>query len=312
MTRHPIRLFATLVAAGLAAALVLTSAQPASAQPSASAGASGVRYIDLVFSKTTLQRNVSYATAPDLVSGAATKLLLDVHQPAADRLAARPVIVLIHGGGFKSGSKSSLADVAAQWARRGYVVFNIDYRLDPGNECQASQDGRIPPADVATEAARCQRAIEAAQFDASAAIRWVRGHAATYRIDPTRIAAMGSSAGAVTALHLAYRSDTPGNIGNYDRYSSKVGAALAMSGCNYEPASIGAGDAPVAMIHAENDGAVPFQCAIATARLARSKGLTADTMLWYGESTHARALYTKYQATIDPVWAAFLVDHLDL
>ena len=312
MTRHPIRSLATVVAVGLTAALVLTSAHSAGAQPSTPVAAAGERYVDLVFSNTTLQSNVTYATAPDLISGAATKLLLDVYQPAGDRLAARPVIVVIHGGGFRGGSKSSLAEVAAQWARRGYVVFNIDYRLDRGNQCQAVQDGKIAPAAVAAETARCERAVEAAQFDASAAIRWVRGHAATYRIDPTRIAAMGSSAGAVTALHLAYRSDTPGDIGNYDSYSSKVGAALAMSGCNYDPASIGAGDAPVAMIHAENDGAVPFKCAIGTAMLARMKGLTADTMLWYGEGTHARALYAKYQTTIDPVWAEFLVTNLDL
>ncbi len=81
MTHHRIRSFATVVAVGLTAALVLNSAQPASAQPSASARAAGVRYVDLVFTNTTLQSNVSYATAPDLVSGTATNLLLDVYQP---------------------------------------------------------------------------------------------------------------------------------------------------------------------------------------------------------------------------------------
>lgn len=308
MTRHPLRRLALTLALATAAIAVTTAAT----DPTPAAAIAGTRYVDLVFPTTTLQSDVVYATAPDLVSGATTNLLLDVYQPAGDGFTARPVIIAIHGGGFKGGSKAAVADWSAQWARRGYVVFNINYRLDPGNQCQNLQDGKIPPDQLAAETARCTRAVEAAQFDASAAIRWVRAHAATYGIDTTRIAAMGSSAGAVTALHLAYRSDTPGDIGDHDEQDSTIGAAMAMSGCNYSPEAIGPGDAPVAMIHAEYDGAVPFQCAISTANIARSKGLTAETMLWYGEGTHAQGLYKKYQTTIDPVWTAFLVRHLNL
>ncbi|MEQ1701375.1 MAG: alpha/beta hydrolase [Ilumatobacteraceae bacterium] len=300
------------LAATLAAATAAVAVSTAATSPAPASAITGTRYIDLVFPTTTLQSDVVYATAPDLVSGATTNLLLDVYQPAGDGFTARPVIVAIHGGGFKGGSKAAVADWSSQWARRGYVVVNINYRLDPGNQCQNVQDGKIPPDQLAAETARCTRAVEAAQFDASAAIRWVRANADTYRVDSTRIAAMGSSAGAVTALHLAYRSDTPGDIGDYDGYDSTVGAAMAMSGCNYSPEAIGAGDAPVAMIHAEYDGAVPFQCAISTAAIARSKGLTAETMLWYGEGTHAQALYKKYQTTIDPVWTQFLIRHLNL
>jgi hypothetical protein len=123
---------------------------------------------------------------------------------------------------------------------------------------------------------------------------------------------MGGSAGAVTALHMAYQSDTPGDVGDYDGYDSSIGAALAMSGCNYVPESIGAGDAPVSLIHAELDGAVPFQCALDTVAIAHSKGLVAETMLWYGEDTHAQSLYRKYQSLIDPVWADFLIRQLNL
>lgn len=307
MTRHPLRRLATTFAIAAAAVAVTTTTASTPA-----AAITGTRYVDLVFANTTLQSNVVYATAPDLVSGATTDLLLDVYQPAGDGFTRRPVIIAIHGGGFKGGSKAAVADWSAQWARRGYVVFNINYRLDPGNQCQNVQDGKIPPDQLAAETERCRRAVEAAQFDASAAIRWVRANADTYRVDTTRIAAMGSSAGAVTALHLAYRSDNPGDIGDHDEQDSRVGAALAMSGCNYSPEAIGAGDAPVAMIHAEYDGAVPFQCAISTAGIARSKGLTAETLLWYGEGTHAQGLYKKYQTTIDPAWTQFLIRHLNL
>lgn len=276
------------------------------------AHAAGTRYVDMVFDTTTVASNVVYATAPALVTGVPTDLLLDVYQPVGDTSTSRPVLIAIHGGGFKTGSKATLSGIAQEWARRGYVVFSLNYRLDAGNQCQAVQDGKVPPSELAAEAERCRNAVEAAQYDSQAAIRWVRAHAGTYGIDATRVAVMGSSAGAVTALNLAYQSDTPGDVGDYDGYDSAIGAALVMSGCGYDPSRIGAGDAAVAMIHAELDGAVPMQCAIATAAIARSRGLVAETMLWYGEGTHAKGLYEKYQSTIDPVWTQFLIRELSL
>lgn len=307
MAHQILRRLATTVAVAAAAVAATTGAT----QPM-SANAAGTRYVDLVFPATTLQSNVVYATAPALVTGTPTALLLDVYQPAGDTATARPALIAIHGGGFKGGSKSAVADWSAEWARRGYVVVNINYRLDSGNKCQEIQDGNVPPAQLVAETARCTAAIQAAQWDAEAAVRWLRANAGTYRVDGTRIAAIGSSAGAVTAAHMAYRWETPGDIGDHDEQDSRIGAALAMSGCNYDPTTISTGDAPVSFIHAEFDGAVPFQCAIDTAALARSKGLTAETMLWYGEGTHAQALYKKYQSTIDPVWAQFLIRHLNL
>lgn len=303
MKRHPLLLAATVLAAGVTCSA--TAAVP-------TADAAGTRYVDMVFPATTLASNVVYANAPALITGTPTNLLLDVYQPTGDTLARRPALIAIHGGGFKGGDKAAVADWSAEWARRGYVVFNINYRLDAGNKCQEIQDGKVPPAQLAAETARCTAAINAAQFDAHAAVRWVRANATTLRVDDTRIAAIGSSAGAVTAVHMAYRWENPGDIGDNDGQDSRIGAALAMSGCNYDPATISTGDAPVAFIHAELDGAVPFQCAISTAAIARSKGLVAETMLWYGEGTHAQSLYKKYQSTIDPVWTKFLIDQLNL
>ena len=276
------------------------------------AQAAGTRFVDMIFPSATVTSSVTYATVPALVTGAPTNLKLDIYQPAGDTSAARPVLIAIHGGGFRVGAKVSVGDWATEWARRGYVVVGIDYRLDAGNKCQDIQDGQVPPPDIAAETARCTAAIVAAQNDAQAAVRWIRAHATTYGVDPTRIAAIGSSAGAVTAVHMAQRSESPGDIGDYDGYDSRIGAALAMSGCNYDLASIGAGDAPVSMIHAEHDGAVPMQCAIDTAATAHANGLVADTMFWYGEGTHAIDLYRKYQTTIDPVWTQFLIRYLNL
>ncbi len=290
---------------GLGAVIASVVALPAPA------AAAGTRYVDLVFDADATT-GITYATEPSLTTGAPEALRLDMYQPRGDTSTARPAIVVIHGGGFVGGTRSQLADIAQRWARRGYVTVSIDYRLDPGARCQAIQDGLVPPDQLAAETARCRRAIDTAQYDAHGAIRWLRANAATYRIDPTRIAALGGSAGAVTAVHVAYRSDVPGTTGDHDEQDPTVRAALAMSGCNYDPASIGPDDAPVSFLASEFDQAVPYTCVVDTAARARAAGLVAPVLSYLGEGTHASALYRKYQDEVDRSWTEFLIDHLAL
>ncbi len=97
-------------------------------------------------------------------------LLLDLHVP--DGAGPFPAAILIHGGGFDEGSRSTnvrpLFDILAN---AGYAWFSIDYRMAP--------EFRFPQAseDVAT------------------AIRWLHSHAGEYRVDPSRIVLIGESAG---------------------------------------------------------------------------------------------------------------------
>ena len=271
------------------------------------------RYRDIVFTQVSTTANVKYATAPDLVTSTPVDLRLDLFRPIGDTVTNRPAVIWVHGGGFRGGAKSATTAVASEYAQRGYVTLSIDYRLDPGNRCQDVQDGRITdPNELAIETARCERAIFAAQHDTQAVVRLVRANASTYGVDPTKIAVGGFSAGAVTALHVAYRSDDPGDTGDFDNVDSRVQAALAASGCNYDPGSIGAGDAPVFLLHAQFDQAVPFACAQSTAQKAQDAGLVAETMFFFGESTHAKALYDKYKPDVDARWTSFLVQQLQL
>ena len=87
--------------------------------------------------------------------------------------------------------------------------------------------------------------MRAAKDDTQAAVRWLRANAARYRIDPTRIAVGGGSAGAVTALLVGAFSEDVGGGGN-PGFSSKVGGVVSISGTL--PAEFddlfGAGDAP--------------------------------------------------------------------
>lgn len=271
------------------------------------------RYVDRVFSGVTTNADILYATAPDLQTGALVDLHFDLYKPAGDTATGRPALIFVHGGGFKGGAKSATTTVATDYAKRGYVTLSIDYRLDPGNRCQDVQDGLIPdPVELAAETARCEAAILAAQHDTQAVVRFARARALANGVDPNKIGVIGFSAGAVTALHVGYRSDDPGDVGADDAVDSRVQAALAASGCNYVPGSIGAGDAPAFLLHAELDPLVPFACAQDVAQQAQAAGLSAETMLYYGEATHAMSLYTKYQAQVDARWTAFLVRELHL
>jgi predicted esterase len=267
-----------------------------------------VRYTDEVFPNTT-KATATYATADDLTTGDPVALKLDVFQPAGDTLTARPLIVWIHGGGFKAGSKEALGKVAAAYARRGYVTASIDYRLDPGLRCQELQDGKIRPGEVAAETARCRTAIEAAQADALSAIRWLRSKASTYRIDTTRVAVGGGSAGAVTAINVGQRANPDhGPVPAADH----VDAVLAMSGCQYDPPSIDANDAPLSLLASGGDQAVPYACTVATADQAASFGTGVQRIFYPSESGHAQGLYLTHQATVDAGWARFLKKHLRL
>jgi acetyl esterase len=105
---------------------------------------------------------------------------LDVYRPSAGT-APWPVVLYVHGGGFRILSKDTHWVMGLAFARRGYLVFNINYRLAPTHPFPA--------------------AVE----DACAALTWVVENAASYGGDPSRLVLAGESAGGnlVTSLAVA-------------------------------------------------------------------------------------------------------------
>ena len=105
---------------------------------------------------------------------------LDVYRPVR-RAEPLPVVLYVHGGGFRILSKETHWVMSLAFARRGYVVFNINYRLAP------------------------EHPFPAAMEDSCAALAWVHENAARFGGDPTRLVLAGESAGAnlVTALAVA-------------------------------------------------------------------------------------------------------------
>jgi para-nitrobenzyl esterase len=216
-------------------------------------GDGSLRYRDQVFPNVSVVKDLTYGNAPDL-DGNPVTLKLDLYQPAGDTVTKRPALVWVHGGGFTMGDKASGQARATFFAKLGYVAVSINYRLLSPDGC----GGNPNPTPL------CQTAALAAQHDAQAAVRWLRANAATYRIDTDRIAMGGASAGAVTSVLAATRSEDPGTSGN-PGYPSTIRAAVSVSGGVPTNDDIDAGDAPTLFIHGTEDRVVPYQWAVQNA-----------------------------------------------
>jgi acetyl esterase/lipase len=144
-----------------------------------------------------VHRNLAY------VSGGHPRQMLDLYLPDVDH--ATPLIVWIHGGAFRMGSKEER--VPFEMLEQGYAIASLNYRLS-------------------------QHALFPAQIeDCKAAVRWLRAHADTYGLDSSRIASWGESAGG----HLAAMLGTAGHersfeVGEHLEYSSRVQAVLDFFG----------------------------------------------------------------------------------
>jgi acetyl esterase/lipase len=103
-----------------------------------------------------------------------TELLLDLYRPT-NAPGPLPVIVFVHGGGWSAGTRTTGPDFRRFFARDGFAMASLDYRLTPA--------GVFP------------RNVE----DVKTAVRFLRKHAAQYGLDAERICLWGTSAGG----HLA-------------------------------------------------------------------------------------------------------------
>ncbi|HSI56018.1 MAG TPA: alpha/beta hydrolase [Ideonella sp.] len=172
-------------------------------------------------------------------------LRLDVAVPPnASAQSPQPLLVWVHGGGFMAGSKEDMLEQALSYARAGYVVASIDYRLTPF-ERQQTFAGR-------------EAAIKQATEDAMNAVRYLKLNASRFHIDTTRTAVLGSSAGGAIALFNAIEFDTlAGAVSDDPAVSSRVDAAIDNAG-TYRDATYDsdrflrydAGDTPVLLLHA--------------------------------------------------------------
>jgi acetyl esterase/lipase len=153
--------------------------------------------------KIAIIDNIAYRAGPS------PAWRLDIVMPETAGDERLPAIVIVHGGGWRSGSKRSRVyrTMALYYANKGYVTASVEYRLT----------GEAP--------------FPACIEDVKCAVRWLRSHAAEYHIDPDSIGAFGHSAGAHLVLMLAMCPPSAGleGDGGANEFSSKLTSVVAAS-----------------------------------------------------------------------------------
>lgn len=263
----------------------------------------------------------------------AMDLLLDVYQPTDESLEDLPVVVLIHGGGFKGGThkKPELVDMGYHFAERGWVAFSIDYRVLP-NFGPLPEGYPAAPEAMTTELQRNQwKAFYPACRDAKAAVRWIRANAEEYRLDTGRIAAIGGSAGSFLSVALGVTNDDdcvteipveddPTLASTHLEESSSVdtiidhwgGPSIVRMLEALEPGDrFDATDAPISIVHGKLDPTVPFSEAEA---LKAEYDETGVPYAWYPLEN---AGHGPWEAEVDGKSLSdlafdFIVEHQDL
>jgi dienelactone hydrolase len=192
-------------------------------------------------------------------------LVQDIYVPPnASAATPQPLLIWIHGGGMVAGDKRDLLDEAEGYARAGYVVTSINYRLTPKLNLDASLK---------------TRANTQASEDLMSAIRFMRANALIYGIDTTRLATIGYSAGGELSLINAIEADTLANTNpDLPAVSAKVQGAISTGATlingqwdsdavlNYQPM-----DSPVMLMHANPADSVTHATWLANALPSASR-----------------------------------------
>lgn len=155
-------------------------------------------------------KNAAVAEEKNLIysSTGNRRLLIDAFYPKAKNGTRRTAIIIIHGGGWRSGNRTQHYALAQRLAMLGYACFTPEYRL--------STEALFP----------------AAVYDIKAAIRWVRQNAAKYGIDTSRVTALGFSAGGELAAFAGVTGNMPlfeGTDG-FTGISTRVNAVVDIDG----------------------------------------------------------------------------------
>lgn len=151
------------------------------------------------------ERDLIYATATQSRFGK-RDLHLDIFRPA--QKGKFPALIMVHGGGWRSGDKSLQVPMAEMIATKGFVTIPVEYQLS------------------------LEEPYPAAIHNIKAAIRWTRANARRFNIDPEKIAISGCSAGGQIAALVGFTNNVDtfeGNLGN-PAFSSSVQTIIDIDG----------------------------------------------------------------------------------
>ncbi len=270
--------------------------------------ANGQRFLTEVFPAVTVTPNVTYYQNYEVLTGTPVlkDLKMDIYEPAGavDPLIERPLIIYLHTGSYlpiiinsnATGSRfdSASVEMSRQFARRGYVVANVDYRLgwDPTNSNLDVRRGTLLNA--------VYRSIQ----DVKSCVRYFRQNAQsggnTYKIDQNNLILCGQGTGGYIATNYAVLNDpleitlpkfissttvpayglvagqpyvNQAALGDYDGnngvapynnpntvtgISTAVQFVVNLGGAMGDSSWIGAGDAPMVGFHCVDDPFAPY------------------------------------------------------
>ena len=169
-------------------------------------------------------------------------LLLDVYAPVKVKDTKRPVILWMHGGGFRYGNDKTqryIVEMATRFAKRGYVCISINYRL------------RVNPGKDKTGT------INDALEDAMKGLNWIRDNSKKLGIDESKIVIGGGSAGGILGTNFCYRD------GSLSKTWDKSGIVAFVNLWGSPDDSWGTfiidkNDPPMIIVHGTADASVPF------------------------------------------------------
>lgn len=136
------------------------------------------------------------------------KLHMDIFSPKPVSKKPLPFVLIMHGGGWRSGDKSMEWPTAIHLAKNGYIAATVEYRL--------STEAKYPMAI----------------YDLKEAIRWIRKNAKKSNVDPNKIAVSGCSAGGELAAFLGTTGSLKQfvGLGENKNISSAVQAVIDVDG----------------------------------------------------------------------------------
>jgi predicted esterase len=214
-----------------------------------------------VFAQVKVQTEIVYGKGANW-KNEQQDLKVDLYNPTSGR--NLPLILVMHGGGFRDGDKSSLSNFSSTLAVKGFVVANINYRV--GFDTSASKR------DIGIAMA----SYRAAQ-DEEAALRFLVHYAKEYHIDTHNIFISGESAGAVTSLENGFMKQTDWdhivpilhqqfgtvqNTGNDLNDHYEIKGIVSMWGGIVDTSFISAAESkamPVLLIQSQSDETIPFE-----------------------------------------------------
>ena len=234
----------------------------------ANAQCDGDRYMTQIFDDFEKTSDIVYGNNINL-TGQSQDLHMDMYAPTGDTETNRAAIIIAHGGFFLAGSKEGpdVVPFCEDFAKLGYVVFSIQYRLGMEN------------APIFHNEQTASEAVVRGFHDYKAAIRFLRKSVAEdanpFGINPDMIFSAGVSAGGFLSVHSLYMDEEeeipeivdqnkPGLGGGLEGesgnpgYSSQLVAGINIAGAIADTSVIDENEEPLISFHGDADETVPF------------------------------------------------------